>query len=135
MADLSGRLAFSPNWRAVKVTGDSAYPVIFTGQFAIVDEGRGVTMDQFTDRHGWDLDDDVVLVRLEGGRALLKRLCYHPSGEFILASVNSGRGSPIVKRSEILQIIPVVGVVYYDPADTRSDRWRSKRDAKCRGGR
>jgi len=129
----SGELVLGEHWGAVRVSGDSAYPAVFDRQFAIVDEARAAFMP-IDEPHGWDLDDDLVLVRLhDDSRALLKRFCYHPPDRFVLASANSGRRSPIVEHAEIRCIVPVVAVVYYDPRERGADRWKRKRDARAKG--
>jgi transcriptional regulator with XRE-family HTH domain len=128
----SGELVLGEHWGAVRVSGDSAYPAVFDRQFAIVDESRAAFMP-IDEQHGWDLDDDLVLVRLhDDSRALLKRFCYHPPDRFVLASANSGRRSPIVEHTEIRCIVPVVAVVYYDPRERGVDRWKRKRDARTK---
>lgn len=112
------------SWVAVKILGDSAYPVAYSGQLAIVDQGRAVNP---AIHHGEDLEDlhdNMVLVQtMEGDRerAYLKRFCVDsraPDG-FVLASVNSGRSSPYLPASLILAILPVVGIIYEDPRQKR----------------
>jgi transcriptional regulator with XRE-family HTH domain len=126
-ADVGGRLRFGKEWAAVRVQGDSAYPVVYPDQYALVDYARAVTLDNLDERAGWDLDDDVVLVRLHNGGALLKRFCFHPPGDFILASVNGGRRSPLVRREDIHCIVPVVGTIYHGADERPVERWKDKK--------
>lgn len=127
-----GALAIPAHWKAVRVLGDSAYPVVYSGQYVLVDEDRSIDINNLDERSGWDLDDDLVLVRLKNNCALLKRFCYHPPKSFVLASVNGGRRSPLIDPSDILHIMPVVSVVYTDPSDSRANRWKEKRDFRIR---
>lgn len=129
-ADVGGHLRFGAKWAAVRVKGDSAYPVVYPDQYALVDYARAVTVEQFDEAAGWDLDDDVVLVRLHNGGALLKRFCFHPPNDFILASVNGGRRSPLVKRTDIHCIVPVVGTIYHGADERAPDRWKLKRSQR-----
>lgn len=125
-ADVGGRLRFGPRWAAVRVRGDSAYPVVYPDQYALVDYDRAVTVAELDEQRGWDLDDDVVLVRLHNGGALLKRFCYHPP-DFVLASVNGGRRSPLVRREDIHCIVPVVGTIYHGADERPAERWKDKK--------
>lgn len=134
-ADVGGHLRFGAKWAAVRVKGDSAYPVVYPDQYALVDYARAVTVEHFDEAAGWDLDDDVVLVRLHNGGALLKRFCFHPPSDFILASVNGGRRSPLVKREDIHCIVPVVGTIYHGADERAPDRWKLKRDERKPKGR
>lgn len=134
-ADVGGHLRFGAKWAAVRVKGDSAYPVVYPDQYALVDYARAVTVEHFDEAAGWDLDDDVVLVRLHNGGALLKRFCFHPPNDFILASVNGGRRSPLVKREDIHCIVPVVGTIYHGADERAPDRWKLKRNERKPKGR
>jgi transcriptional regulator with XRE-family HTH domain len=126
-----GSLTIPPHWSAVRVMGDSAYPAIYSGQLALVDESRGIDIRELDEDTGWDLDDDVVLVRLANDRALLKRFCFHPPRDFVLASVNGGRRSPLIRREDILHIVPVVAVIWNDPGEDRESRRKTKQAARA----
>lgn len=125
-----GTLTIPPHWSAVRVMGDSAYPAIYSGQLALVDESRAIDIDRLDEETGWDLDDDVVLVRLANDKALLKRFCFHPPRDFVLASVNGGRRSPLIRPADILHIVPVVAVIWNDPNEDREVRRQAKRAAR-----
>lgn len=86
----------------VQVMGDSAYPVAFPGQFVVVDTDRPIR------------DQNLVVVVLQDGRALLKRYCAIPGepNRMLLASVNIGLGSLLINRSEVRYLHPVVGVMF-----------------------
>lgn len=129
-ADAHGSITIGRLWAAVRVKGDSAYPVVYPDQLAIVDNSRAVDMRDFNERAGWDLDDDMVLVRLHNGGAMLKRFCFHPPDKFILASANGGRRSPMVDPNDIQAIVPVVGVIYHGANERPTDRWKHKRDER-----
>ena len=86
----------------VRVMGDSAYPVIFSGQYAVVEPERPVRTNNL-----------VVLV-LDDGSALVKRWCEAkgaPGGGFYV-SVNAGVDSPWIDQSRIRHRWPVVGVLF-----------------------
>lgn len=115
------------SWKVVRVEGNSAYPVIYRGQFAVVDTNRA-QRPPLSATAAVDLHDNIVLIQTEDGRGLLKRFCYAPGapGDFILASVDSGRGSPYVPPDSILVIVPVVGTFYVDPTKPREKRWHNQ---------
>lgn len=93
---------FKKSLALVQVMGDSAYPVAFPGQYVVVDTDRPVH------------DQNLVVVVLNDGRALLKRYCAVPGepGRMLLASVNIGLGSLLIDRSEVRYLHPVVGVMF-----------------------
>ena len=93
---------FKKSFALVQVMGDSAYPVAFPGQFVVVDTDRPVR------------DQNLVVVVLWDGRALLKRYCAIPGepNRMLLASVNIGLGSLLIDRSEVRYLHPVVGVMF-----------------------
>ena len=109
------------DWVVVRVDGDSAYPVVYAGQFVILDTLRtqsAATLDAAAIR---DLHNNMCMVRTNDGKSLLKRLCEaigSPDG-FTLGSINSGLGSPWIARNQIDTITPVVGVIYEDPTQER----------------
>lgn len=132
-------LAIPDHWQVVQVRGDSAYPVIYSGQFAVIDgnrsydsgglreslreksSARGKEQDPAAKeqiRH--DLANNVVLVvALRVGKeiCLLKRFCEdeHAPDGFVLASVNSGISSPYVAAQDLRLVAPVVAVLFEDP--------------------
>ena len=112
------------SWVAVEITGNSAYPVAYPGQLALVDLERAVSPRSLDAATLHDLNDNLCLIQTrEDGqlRAYLKRFCADrraPAG-FILASVDSGRGSPYLPAEMIDLIAPVVAVVFEDPRKPR----------------
>jgi hypothetical protein len=81
-----------------------------------------------------DLHDNICLIQtVEAGvdRAYLKRFCQEPRAPqgFVLASVDSGRGSPYLPDEVIQLIAPVVGVVFEDPRKPR-EKGRNRADIK-----
>ena len=111
-------------WVAVEVTGSSAYPVAYPGQFVLIDTGRCITPGTWDTAGIQDLGDNVCLVVTNEGEkqsAYIKRLCVDPRAPdgFIFASVDSGRGSPYLPREIIDMIVPVVGVIFEDPRKPR----------------
>ena len=109
------------DWVVVRVDGDSAYPVVYRGQFVVLDTRRtqcAKTLDQEAMN---DLHDNMVMIRTVNGKSLLKRFCHVPESPegFTLASVNAGLGSPWVSRADIETVTPVVGVIYEDPTKPR----------------
>lgn len=108
------------SWDVVQVQGDSAYPVAYNGQFAIIDTARAATPETLDAATLHDLDNDMVLIQTtEDGhhRAYLKRFCTEPRSPcgYTLASINSGQKSPYLPPDIIDIITPVVGVVFEDP--------------------
>lgn len=98
------------SWVLFRVEGVSAYPVVYPGQFVIVDTDRPV-------RH-----NNLVVVETEEPQAdgskrmnaYLKRYCIAataPDG-YVLASINAGIDSPHIPHDQILVIQPVVGVLF-----------------------
>ena len=111
----------APNtWVAVQISGMSAYPVAYPGQFVIIDTGRTARPADLDAETLEDLHDNLCLiVTIESGtpQSYCKRFCVDsraPAG-FCLASVDSGRSSPYLPPDIIEQIIPVVGVLFQDP--------------------
>jgi transcriptional regulator with XRE-family HTH domain len=121
---LNSAISFPQHWVAVEITGNSAYPVAYPGQLALVDLNRATNTATLDDEALHDLDDNLCLIQTrEEGRicAYLKRFCADrraPAG-FILASVDSGRGSPYLPPDTIDLIAPVVAVVFEDPRKPR----------------
>jgi phage repressor protein C with HTH and peptisase S24 domain len=95
-------LELKPRWRAVRVEGRSAEPVILDGQCALVD-------DELKPKNG-----RIVCVQTTDGRAFLKR--YHAIGDdlVVLAGLNAGQDSVAIKQEEIEHISVVVGTVFTD---------------------
>lgn len=121
------QLTFPDTWKIVQVFGKSAYPVLFPGQFAAIDVERACR-PPFTDEQLIDLHDNIVLVQTEDGRGFLKRFCHAPGapGNFMLASIDSGRSSPYVPPDQILVVAPMVMTIYIDPSLPREKRWHAK---------
>lgn len=117
-------LPLKASWRVVQVQGWSAYPVVYPDQFVIIDGERAARPDLMTEAQRDDLHDNIVICQVVGGRAYLKRFCHAPGapGGFIMASIDSGRGSPYVDPHEIMIIEPVVGVIFEDPTKPRKKR-------------
>jgi transcriptional regulator with XRE-family HTH domain len=125
-------LAIPDSWYAVRVRGDSAYPVLFDGQFAMLDAARSYDQQglreslteaqKFGQTH--DLHNNVCMLIVDHrGRetCLLKRFCEDqnaPDG-FVLASINAGLTSPYVPLSAIKIIAPMVGSYWEDPRQPR----------------
>jgi transcriptional regulator with XRE-family HTH domain len=110
-----------PDWVVVRVDGDSAYPVVYAGQFVVLDTRRTQSAATLDAAAIHDLNNNICMVRTTSGRSLLKRLCEafgSPDG-FTLASVNAGLSSPWLARQDIDTVTPVVGVIYEDPAQER----------------
>ncbi len=85
----------------VQVLGESAYPVVYNGQFVICEPMRDLG------------NNDMVLLRLKNGRALVKRWCANGApdgGTFV--SVNGGRNSPWIPADKIESRWPIVGVLF-----------------------
>lgn len=116
-----------PSWKIVQVFGKSAYPVIYEGQWAAIDTMRA-QRPPFDRQTLVDLHDNIVLVQTTDGRGFLKRFCWADGapGDFMLASIDSGRSSPFVPPEQILIIAPVVATFYVDPGQPREKRWHSK---------
>ncbi len=131
---LNSAISFPQHWVAVEITGNSAYPVAYPGQLALVDLNRATNTATMDDEALHDLDDNLCLIQTrEEGRvcAYLKRFCADrraPAG-FILASVDSGRGSPYLPPDTIDLIAPVVAVVFEDPRKPRM-KGRNRADIK-----
>lgn len=86
----------------VQVHGNSAYPVIYPGQWAIVEPDRPV-------RH-----NNLVVLVLDDDSALIKRWCAakEAPGGGVWASVNAGVDSPWIAPERIKHRWPVVGVFF-----------------------
>ena len=110
-------VALPTSWKLVRVEGMSAYPVVYPRQFVLVDTARGVRPGELTPEIFYDLNNNIVMIQCEDGRAFLKRFCHAPGapGDFVLASVDGGRSSPFLAPDSILVIVPVVGTIYRDP--------------------
>ena len=122
-ADFPEPLAFPvpPDWVVVRVDGDSAYPVVYAGQFVVLDTRRSQSAATLDAAAIHDLHDNICMVRTLSGRSLLKRFCEavgSPDG-FTLASVNAGLSSPWIAKADIETVSPVVGVIYEDPGAGR----------------
>lgn len=86
----------------VAVRGDSAYPAIYNGQFAIVNTKRPVRANNV-----------VAVVVGDSDDVLVKRWCPQPdNGHVVLASLDGGRDSLSVLTHDIRHVWPVVGVLY-----------------------
>lgn len=112
------------SWVLVQIDGMSAYPVVYPQQFGIFDQDRSAR-PPFSHDELHDLHDNIVLVQLMNGRALLKRFCHaerHPDG-FHLATIDAGRSSPYVPVDEIAVVMPMVGTLYQDPSKPRVKMW------------
>lgn len=109
------------DWVVVRVDGDSAYPVVYRGQFVVLDTRRTQCAKTLDLEAMNDLHDNMVMIRTLNGKSLLKRFCHAPESPegFTLASVNAGLGSPWVARKDIETVTPVVGVIYEDPTKPR----------------
>jgi transcriptional regulator with XRE-family HTH domain len=111
---------FPNDWVAVSVTGNSAYPVAYPGQFVLIDMQRCISPRNWDLSSIRDLADNICLIVTNEGEtqsAYIKRLCVDdraPDG-FFFASIDSGRGSPYLPSTIIDMIVPVVGVVFEDP--------------------
>ena len=94
--------AFKAGRAVVRVMGDSAYPVIYSGQLAIVEPERPIR------------NNNLVVLVLRDGRALVKRWCESPKapGGGMYVSVNAGVDSPWIDADTILHRWPVVGVLF-----------------------
>jgi len=86
----------------VQVHGNSAYPVIYPGQWAIVEPERPL-------RH-----NNIVVLVLDDDSALIKRWCVakEAPGGGVWASVNAGVDTPWVVPERIKHRWPVVGVLF-----------------------
>lgn len=86
----------------MRVTGNSAYPIAFDGQFVLVDTRREV-------HH-----NNLVIVQTSDGNSYLKRYCEAKSAPdgYVLASINAGVDSPYIPRGDILAMLPVVGIIF-----------------------
>jgi phage repressor protein C with HTH and peptisase S24 domain len=92
----------SPDLALVAVRGQSAYPAIYEGQYAIVNTRRQV-------RH----NNVVAVVLAESGDVLVKRWVPQPDSTIVvLASLDGGRDSISVHIHDIRHCWPVVGVLY-----------------------
>ena len=131
-------IRFPSSWVAVEITGKSAYPVAYPGQLALVDLSRAVDPKNLDAAALHDLNDNLCLIQTrEDGelRAYLKRFCVDkraPAG-FVLASVDSGRGSPYLPADMIDLIAPVVAVVFEDPRKPRQ-KGRNRAEVVVPGG-
>ncbi len=126
------------SWRAVQVMGMSAYPVCYPKQFILIDLNRGTRPEIMTDKERTDLHDNLVLIEVSGiatddepqpqPLAYLKRFCKADDapGGYVLASIDSGRSSPYIKPERVLDIVPVVGVIFEDPRFPRVKKWHNK---------
>jgi lambda repressor-like predicted transcriptional regulator len=97
-------IAIPAHWRAVRIQGDSGYPVVWDGQTVLVD-------DRLPLKH-----NRLVVVQTEDRRAYLKRYCVCDavSSGFILASVNIGRDSFALQPDQSVRMSVVVGTLFTD---------------------
>lgn len=94
-------VVLKPNWRLVRVQGTSAMPVLLPGQAAIVDDTVPVR------------DGRLVVVQTTDGRAYLKR--WNTVGEHVvLAGLNGGNESTVLRLDQIAKVAVVVGTLYVD---------------------
>lgn len=111
------------SWSIMLVEGVSAYPVVYPGQYVVIDTDRAVhhnnivviQVDNEAEHHA-----DPSKPRV---RAYLKRYCKAedaPNG-YLLASINSGRDTPYIQHAKILVMLPVVGVWFEDADKVPSD--------------
>lgn len=102
-----GMLLDHPDWHAMRpgmalfrVTGNSAYPVLFDGQYAVISTTCPIH------------DNNLVVVETSDGW-LVKRWCEQPDGKgVVLASPDSGRASIYCALADIGQRFKVVGVLF-----------------------
>lgn len=87
--------------RVVKVTGDSAYPVVFPGQYVLVDPNRKPN------------HENMVVCQTDG-QALLKRYLENDSapGGFALVSVNVGQSVHLFSAEDRPVMWPVVAILF-----------------------
>jgi SOS-response transcriptional repressor LexA len=97
-------ISIPAHWRAVRIQGDSGYPVVWDGQTVLVD-------DRLPLKH-----NRLVVVQTEDRRAYLKRYCVseHVPAGFILSSVNIGRDSFALPPGQPVRIAVVVGTLFTD---------------------
>ena len=97
-------IAIPSHWRAVRIQGDSGYPVVWDGQTVLVD-------DRIPLKH-----NRLVVVQTEDRRAYLKRYCVCDAvaSGFILASVNIGRDSFALQPGQSVRMSVVVGTLFTD---------------------
>ena len=100
--DDAAPVVIKSRWRAVRIEGRSAEPIVLPGQCVLVD-------DTLTPRHG-----RLVCVQTRDGRAYCKRLCDVGEGHVVLAGLNAGHDSVALHREDIARISVVVGTVYTD---------------------
>lgn len=103
---IDGQAPINYRWRGgralVQVHGNSAYPVIYPGQWAVVEPERPL-------RH-----NNIVVLVLDDDSALIKRWCVakEAPGGGVWASVNAGVDTPWVAPERIKHRWPVVGVLF-----------------------
>ena len=95
-------LELKPHWKAVRVSGSSAEPVILDGQCALIDETVKVKNGR------------IVCIQTKDGRAYCKRFFDDGHGCIVLAGLNSGQESLTIKAEDIERVSVVVGTVFTD---------------------
>lgn len=100
--DDSAPVIIKNRWRAVRIEGRSAEPIVLPGQCVLVD-------DTLAPKHG-----RLVCVQTQDGRAYCKRFCDVGDGHIVLAGLNAGQDSIALHREDIARISVVVGTVYTD---------------------
>ena len=100
--DDAAPIVIKSRWRAVRIEGRSAEPVVLPGQCVLVD-------DTLAPKHG-----RLVCVQTQDGRAYCKRFCDAGDGHVVLAGLNAGQDSIALHREDISRISVVVGTVYTD---------------------
>lgn len=90
-------------WRAVKIHGDSGYPVVLDGQTVLIDPALPCERNR------------IVVVHTEDGPQLKRIGDQLDDGRVMLASINAGLDPKLVRLSDYARAPEVVvGVVFTD---------------------
>ena len=90
-------------WKAVKIHGDSGYPVVLDGQTVLVDPRLTPEANR------------IVVVATDRGPELKRFGGQEPDGRVILASLNAGRDPKLVRLDDMATPpLVVVGVLFSD---------------------
>lgn len=94
-------------WRAVRISGDSGYPVVLDGQTVLVDPVLPCDPNR------------IVVVHTDDGPQLKRIGKQEPDGRVILASLNAGRDPKLVRLSDYARAPEVVVAVVFTDSVAR----------------
>lgn len=109
-------MRWKSSWAVMGVEGTSAYPVVYPGQFVVVDTDRPIRNNNIVVIQVDNSEEHAANPKRPKILAYLKRWCIQPDAPhgYTLASINSGRDTPYIRHERIIAKVPVVGVLFED---------------------